>query len=85
MTKDAEQTGPALSGPKSIFRRKVRTRPSVVLTKPGHQELAANLDRLDMSRSDFFEGLLHVFGRKMTRKDVEHVAERVNAESERSA
>lgn len=85
MAKSEHDTGPALSGPKSIFRRKVRTRPSVVLTKPGHRELAANLDRLDVSRSDFFEGLLHVYGRKVTRKEIESVAERVNAEAERSA
>ena len=47
----------ALSGPSSLFRRKVRKPVTLTLTRKHHGKLKAAMERLDLSRSDVI-GLL---------------------------
>lgn len=79
---DEDDETPGISGPKSYFRRKVRTRPSVVLTAIGHTVLADNLDRLGVSRSDFYETLLHKHAADLSIADVERISAEINQRTE---
>ncbi len=51
-----------LSGPRALYRRKVRSPVSVNLTPEGHAILGRTLRRTRLSRSDLFEGLLRTYG-----------------------
>jgi hypothetical protein len=50
----------ALTGPVSLFRKKVRQPVSITLTKRHHAKLRAAMDRLDLSRSDVIGLLIDV-------------------------
>jgi hypothetical protein len=51
-----------ISGPRSRFRHKVRSPVSILLTEKGHEKMQRELLRTSLSRSDFFETLLHAHG-----------------------
>lgn len=69
MAKTKGKTQPAapvrLSGPRSIYRHKVRSPVSLTLTQEGHVKLTAELARTGYSRSDYFEKLLHERGHEV--------------------
>lgn len=50
----------AISGPPSLFRRKVRQPVTLTLTKKHHAKLKAAMERLDLSRSDVIGLLIDV-------------------------
>ena len=54
-----------LSGPRSIYRHKVRSPVSLLFTQDGHDKMQAELERTGYSRSDYFEKLLHEHGHEI--------------------
>lgn len=54
-----------LSGPRSIYRHKVRAPVSLLFTEDGHAKMRVELERTGYSRSDFFEKLLTEHGHKV--------------------
>lgn len=60
--KPAQAETPKISGPRSRFRHKVRSPVSILLTEKGHEKMQRELLRTSLSRSDFFETLLHAHG-----------------------
>ena len=55
-----------LSGPRSIYRHKVRSPISLTFTAAGHVKMLQELDRTGYSRSDYFEKLLTEHGHRVT-------------------
>jgi len=51
-----------MSGPKSLFRGKIRQPISVLLTRDGHRRLAEHTKRTSLSRADLMEALLTEYG-----------------------
>lgn len=54
-----------LSGPRARFRHKVRSPVSLLLTQQGHDRMQQELTRTGLSRSDYFETLLHEHGHEV--------------------
>lgn len=50
----------SLPGPDALFRNKVRKPVSITLTRQHHTQLAAAMERLDLSRSDVIGLLIDV-------------------------
>lgn len=60
-----------MSGPKNLFRGKVRQPISIALTKFGHRLMTRHVKRTGMSRSDYVESLLRLCGDKVPERPTE--------------
>lgn len=64
----------ALTGPRSVYRHKVRAPLSVLLTQEGHELLASELRRTGMRRNDYWEYLLREYGHRVPPINLQEVA-----------
>ena len=63
------ETARRISGPRAVYRHKVRAPVSLLLTPEGHSIMGAELLRTGYSRSDYFEKLLRTFKGKLSKME----------------
>lgn len=63
-------TAREMSGPKCVYRGKIRQPMTYKLTAAGHQMLQKTIQRTGLSQSDLIEALLRQFGDRVAAADV---------------